>query len=29
MTIRLRWPTRFGRITQGFLARPNYYGQVS
>ena len=29
MTIRLLWPTRFGRITQGFLARPNFYGQFS
>jgi hypothetical protein len=27
MVLRLRWPTEFGVITQGFLERPDYYGQ--
>jgi hypothetical protein len=27
MSFRLRWPTEFGTITQGFLDRPFYYGQ--
>ena len=27
MTVRLRWPTEFGVVTQKFLERPGYYGQ--
>jgi hypothetical protein len=27
MALRLRWPTEFGFITQGFLERPGFYGK--
>ena len=27
MSFRLQWPTQYGVITQGFLERPEYYGQ--
>ena len=27
MALRLRWPTEFGVITQGFLERPEFYGK--
>lgn len=27
MTLRLRWPAEFGLLPQGFLERPEHYGQ--